>query len=211
VLARTRAHVAENQERRRPGLPALADVRTARLLTYRVQVQATHQALQPGIVLPARRADLQPLRLLPTQRLRRPVQDRQTRRTLGLDATRVLARGRRPPRGAFCCDHPLLPSRTEIIRPRARWGKPGWGTQFNGGCGTLSGKAVRPVRIPCGRDETSLPGYGWNAPSSASAGRGSSEDVLGMSRSIPALRGGRHGALGGTRRTPRPAAPWGSP
>ena len=35
--ARARAHVAENHERRRPGIPAFAHVRTPRLLAHRVQ------------------------------------------------------------------------------------------------------------------------------------------------------------------------------
>ena len=44
-------------------VPALADVRAVRLLADRVQVPLAHQALEPHVVRPARRAHLQPGRL----------------------------------------------------------------------------------------------------------------------------------------------------
>src|SRR5690606_38321007 len=109
-----RTYVAQNQERRRPSFPALSDIRAAGFLADRMQVQPPHQALQPLEVLTTRRTDLQPIRAVATQGLRRAVQDRQTRRSLRLDHTRVLARGG-VTATAFSCKHPRLRSRTAII------------------------------------------------------------------------------------------------
>ncbi len=67
--ARARADVAENHERRRPGIPAFAHVRTPRLFAHRVQAVMVNQPLQPGIVLTGRYPHLQPLRPLPPHRL----------------------------------------------------------------------------------------------------------------------------------------------
>ena len=63
VAARPRAGVAENHERRRAVVPALADVRAVGFLADRVQAERAHQPLEAVIVLRARRADLQPLGL----------------------------------------------------------------------------------------------------------------------------------------------------
>src|SRR5579863_9719584 len=57
------ADVAQDHERRGAMLPALADVGTMGLLTNSVKVQVPHQALEPGIVGPAWRFDLEPARL----------------------------------------------------------------------------------------------------------------------------------------------------
>ena len=48
--ARARADVAEDHERRRPVMPALADVRAARVLADGVQLQLAHDALEPQVV-----------------------------------------------------------------------------------------------------------------------------------------------------------------
>ena len=63
VAAVPRAHVAEDHERRRRVFPALADVRTVRFFTHRVQVGVAHQALEPQIIGSAGGAYLQPRRL----------------------------------------------------------------------------------------------------------------------------------------------------
>src|SRR5690606_3487211 len=90
VFARTRAYITEDQERGRPGFPALADVRAARLLAHRVETLATHQPLEPEVVRPARRAHLQP-RWLPRGVLERrlPFEQRQPCRALGFDHARI--------------------------------------------------------------------------------------------------------------------------
>ena len=63
VAARTGADVAENHERRRPVVPALTDVRAARLLADGVELAVAHHALEPQVVRRPGRAHLQPLGL----------------------------------------------------------------------------------------------------------------------------------------------------
>jgi hypothetical protein len=63
VRARARAYVAENHERCRSVMPALADVRTARLFADGMELQLLHDALQAQIVLRSRRTHLEPRRL----------------------------------------------------------------------------------------------------------------------------------------------------
>ena len=63
VRAGARADVAEDHERRRPVVPALADVGTARFLAHRVQVEIAHQPLEAQVARRPRRTDLQPCRL----------------------------------------------------------------------------------------------------------------------------------------------------
>src|SRR5947207_13298537 len=61
VAARARAGAAEDHERRRAVMPALADVGAVRLLADGVESEPAHQLLEPAIVLRARRAHLQPV------------------------------------------------------------------------------------------------------------------------------------------------------
>src|SRR5262245_50264001 len=63
IRTRAGADVAENHEGRRPMVPALADVRTPRLLTDGVELQLLHYAFETQIVLRTRRAHLEPRRL----------------------------------------------------------------------------------------------------------------------------------------------------
>src|SRR5262245_13863983 len=63
IRARARADVAENHEGRGAMVPALADVRTPRLLTDGVELQLLHYAFETQIVLRTRRAHLEPRRL----------------------------------------------------------------------------------------------------------------------------------------------------
>src|SRR5579871_6804791 len=58
-----RTDVAQDHERRGAVLPALAAVGAVGLLTNSVEVQVPHEALEPGIVGPAWRSNLQPARL----------------------------------------------------------------------------------------------------------------------------------------------------
>ncbi len=60
VRARARADVAKDHERRGTVIPALADVRTARVLADGMQVQLAHQVLEAQVVRRSRRAHLQP-------------------------------------------------------------------------------------------------------------------------------------------------------
>src|SRR5262245_36026691 len=73
IRTRAGADVAENHEGRRPMVPALADVRTPRLLTDGVELQLLHYAFEAQIVLRTRRAHLEPprLRLAGTNELNR--------------------------------------------------------------------------------------------------------------------------------------------
>ena len=66
--AAARAGVAEDHERRRAALPALADVRAGRLLADRVQVLRADQLGQLAVALAARRRHLEPRRLALAQR-----------------------------------------------------------------------------------------------------------------------------------------------
>jgi len=92
VLARPRADIPEDQERRGPRLPTLADVGAARLLAHRVQPLTPHQPFQAQVVRPAGRPYLQPARLALAQRDRPlPLQHGQPRRALGLDDPCILA------------------------------------------------------------------------------------------------------------------------
>ena len=59
--AAARTHIAENQECRGTVAPALANIWTARLFTYRVQVFFAHEALQPKVVGITRRFDFDPI------------------------------------------------------------------------------------------------------------------------------------------------------
>src|SRR4051812_13025441 len=61
--AASRARVAEDHERGRAALPALADVRARGLLAYRVQVLGADQVGQLAVAWAARRRDLEPRRL----------------------------------------------------------------------------------------------------------------------------------------------------
>src|SRR6266571_3756489 len=61
------AHLAADQERRLAVLPALEDVRAARLLADRVQAVAAHQLLQLGVLRPGAQPGLDP-RGLPLDR-----------------------------------------------------------------------------------------------------------------------------------------------
>ncbi len=90
VLARPGAHVPQDHERGRPGLPALPDVRAARFLTDGMQGRGPHQALKTQIVLPAGRSNLQPLGLSVTQgdRLQSLVRANSSG-ALGLDHSRI--------------------------------------------------------------------------------------------------------------------------
>ena len=63
VSAVSRADIAEDHERRRRVLPALADVRAMCLLAHGVQVPLPHQALQSDVVRASGRAHLEPRRL----------------------------------------------------------------------------------------------------------------------------------------------------
>ena len=63
VRAGARADVAQDHERRRAVVPALADVGAARLLADGVELQLLHQPLEAQIVLRPRRAHLEPLGL----------------------------------------------------------------------------------------------------------------------------------------------------
>ena len=63
VAARPRAGVAEDHERRRAVVPALADVRAVGFLADGVQAERPHQPLEAVVVLRPRRAHLQPLGL----------------------------------------------------------------------------------------------------------------------------------------------------
>ncbi len=63
VGAVSRADVAEDHERRRAVLPALADVWAMRFLADRVEVEVAHQLLELEISWPAGCADLEPRRL----------------------------------------------------------------------------------------------------------------------------------------------------
>src|SRR4029077_11212510 len=73
VRARTRAHVAEDHEGRGAVVPALADIRTLRLLAHRMEVELAHQPLQPKVAWRSRRAHLEPVRLCQPRLRRRPV------------------------------------------------------------------------------------------------------------------------------------------
>ena len=57
------ADVAEDHERRGAVLPALADVRTVRLLANCMEVELTHELLEPKVVRTPWGSDLQPGRL----------------------------------------------------------------------------------------------------------------------------------------------------
>ena len=59
--AAARAGVAENQKRRGLVAPALADIRTARLLTDRVKIFLAHQVFEPQIVGITWRFDFDPV------------------------------------------------------------------------------------------------------------------------------------------------------
>jgi hypothetical protein len=63
VPAVPRTDIAEDHERRRRILPALADVRAMRFLAHRVQVPLPHQTLQSDVVRASGRAHLEPRRL----------------------------------------------------------------------------------------------------------------------------------------------------
>ena len=63
VGAVARADVAEDHERGRAVLPALADVRAVRFLADGVEVELLHHLLEAQVVRPAGRLDLQPRRL----------------------------------------------------------------------------------------------------------------------------------------------------
>ena len=63
VGAGARADVAEDHERRRAVVPALADVGAARVLAHGVQLQVLHDPLEPEVVVRPGRADLQPVGL----------------------------------------------------------------------------------------------------------------------------------------------------
>src|SRR5262249_14104614 len=62
--------VAQDHERGRAVLPALADVRTVRFLADRMEVEVAHQLLQLQIPRAAGRFDLEPTRLALGERLR---------------------------------------------------------------------------------------------------------------------------------------------
>jgi hypothetical protein len=66
--AAARARVAEDHERRRAALPAVADVRAGGLLADRVEVLLLDAALQLEVALAARCGDLEPRRLALAQR-----------------------------------------------------------------------------------------------------------------------------------------------
>src|SRR4029453_10982261 len=74
VAAMARAHVAQDHEGRGGLFPALADVRTTRLLADRVQVPLAEAALEAHIIRSAGGPDLEPRRLLARDR-----------KTVGLD------------------------------------------------------------------------------------------------------------------------------
>jgi len=63
VSARPRAGVAEDHERRRAVVPALADVGAVGVLAHRVELQVAHDGLEAEVVLRPGRTDLEPLRL----------------------------------------------------------------------------------------------------------------------------------------------------
>ena len=63
IGAGTCADVAENHERRRAMVPALADIRTVRFLADRMELELLHQSLETQIALRPGRTHLQPLRL----------------------------------------------------------------------------------------------------------------------------------------------------
>src|SRR5262245_8757663 len=63
VCARPRADVAENHECRRPVMPALADVRTARLFADGMELELLHHAFQAEVILGPRCTHLEPRRL----------------------------------------------------------------------------------------------------------------------------------------------------
>ena len=63
VGAGARADVAEDHERGRAVMPALADVGAAGVLADRVQLEVAHDAAQAQVILRPRRAHLQPLGL----------------------------------------------------------------------------------------------------------------------------------------------------
>src|SRR4051794_36101724 len=60
IAAPTRAEVAQQKERRRPKVPALADIRAVRFFAHGMQIQATHQVLKVFVILPHGSFDLQP-------------------------------------------------------------------------------------------------------------------------------------------------------
>jgi len=60
VRARPRAHLAENHERRRAVVPALADVGALGFLAHGVELQLPHEVPQPCVVRRPGRAHLQP-------------------------------------------------------------------------------------------------------------------------------------------------------
>src|ERR1700686_2801159 len=63
------ADVAEDHERGCAMFPALADVGAVRFLAHGMQVELTHQVLEPHIVGAARRPYLEPRRFSPGERL----------------------------------------------------------------------------------------------------------------------------------------------
>src|SRR5207244_8172099 len=85
--AAARAGVAEDHERRRAALPALADVGAGGLLADRVQALGADQRGDGSVALAARGRDLQPARLALAQRAHLPAEHAQH-----LAAARVRAR-----------------------------------------------------------------------------------------------------------------------
>ena len=147
-----------------------------------------HQALQPGIVLPGERT-FSHSSFFPRNGCGDPSGSADA---VPLDLTTPVSLPVGAyPRGAL---RAIIPAPVENKSyARARSGNR-VGHQFNGGCGICLANG-QPVRIPCGGMDVF--GLRVECSISASVGQGSSEDVLGMSRSISIARRASR-ALGGT-------------
>src|SRR3954452_18057023 len=88
--AAPRARVAEDHERRRAALPALADVRARRLLADRVKVLVADLAVELPVARATRWRHLEPRRLAAAERLHVAAE-----RGVDVHPTRVRARARR--------------------------------------------------------------------------------------------------------------------
>src|SRR4051812_19696244 len=141
--APARARVAEDHERRRPAVPAVADVRAGRLLADGVEVLVADEPVELAVARAARRAGLEPRGLAVAQRQDVGPEDLQDVHParVGPGAGLVLARGRgvgahafgiyrgynpshaRPPRRVRACrpdiapTHPRRPAPTDRPAP----------------------------------------------------------------------------------------------